>query len=207
MIAFKYSKTEGAEFISHLDTLRHLNKTFKRAGFEVKHSQGFHPHMLVYMSSPIGVGLKSYAEYCTVDVDISAEQFKEEFNRYSPKGIKCIEACAVEKNPNFASVITRAKYVISGLHGVNAEEVMAMQSFTVKDKHGEPKEVREKIYSFTETAEGHEVVLAAGNNALRPDAFVKRLAELYGEMDADIVKTESYVGEGDSVATALSDIG
>lgn len=203
MIAFKYSKTQGAEFISHLDTLRHLNKTFKRAGFAVKLSQGFHPHMLVYMSSPIGVGLISHAEYCTVDVDMPAGEFMQGFNSCSPKGIKCLEAYEVEKNPNFAAVITRARYFIKGLNNVNAGEVMAMQSFTVADKKGEPKEVREKIYSFVPRDDGYEAVLAAGNNALRPDAFVKALAEIYGEADVEIVKEESYVEDGRTVAELL----
>ena len=110
MIAFRYTKTGGAEFISHLDTLRHLNKTFKRAGIDVKMSQGFHPHMLVYMSSPIAVGLTSYAEYCAVEADIPAVQFIEKFNAASPKGIKCVAAFNVDKNPNFASCIDRTLF-------------------------------------------------------------------------------------------------
>ena len=203
MIAFKYSKLDGAELISHLDTLRHLNKTFKRAGFKVKLSQGFHPHMLVYMSSPIGVGLKSYAEYCTVEVDIGAEEFKQAFNECSPKGIKCIDAYVVEKNPNFASVITSARYYIEGLVGVNADEVMAMQSFTVTDKKGQPKEVREKIYSFRQRGNGYEAVLAAGNNALRPDAFVKTLLETYGEAEVEIIKEESFILDGQEVSSLV----
>ena len=127
MIVFRYTKTDGAEFISHLDTLRHLNKTFLRGNVGVKMSQGFHPHMLIFMSSPIGVGLKSAAEYCTVDTDMSPDEFREAFNRASPKGIKCIEAYYTPKNINLASVITRARYYIEGLNGFDAGEILSQK--------------------------------------------------------------------------------
>ncbi|MBQ7642830.1 MAG: DUF2344 domain-containing protein, partial [Clostridia bacterium] len=64
MILFRYTKTDGAEYISHLDLLRHLGRTFTRAGIKVGYSQGYHPHKLIYMSAPIGVGMKSLSEYC-----------------------------------------------------------------------------------------------------------------------------------------------
>jgi len=39
-------------------------------------------------------------------------------------------------------------------------------------------------------------VLAAGNNALRPDSFVKRLNELYGVECLSIEKLESFPESG-----------
>ena len=44
MIAFRYTKTDGAEYISHLDLLRHIDRILRRAGIEVGYSQGFHKH-------------------------------------------------------------------------------------------------------------------------------------------------------------------
>ena len=69
MILVKYSKLHGAEFISHLDTLRHLGKIIRRMGINVKYSQGFNPHLLIFMSSPIPLGMKSESEYCLIDTD------------------------------------------------------------------------------------------------------------------------------------------
>ena len=80
MILIKYSKLCGAEFIPHLDTLRHLIKTIRRMGVNINYSQGFNPHMLIYMSSPIALGLKSESEFCLFDTDHSGEGFKELFN-------------------------------------------------------------------------------------------------------------------------------
>ncbi len=199
MIVFRYTKTDGAEYVSHLDTLRHLNKTFIRSGIPVKKSAGFHPHQLVYMSSPIGVGLKSLAEYCSVDTDISADSFKELFNEFSPRGIKCVNCFYTEKNINLAAVIDRAEYEVLGLNPLDTEEILKSKEFFITDKRGVQKEVRGKIFSLENTSEGFKMVIAAGNNALRPDCFVDKLKEIYGGGSVSIIKTLSFTGNGITV--------
>ncbi len=66
MIVFQYTKIDGAEYVSHLDTLRHINKIMRRADIKTGYSKGFNPHMHIFMSAPIAVGIKSLAEYCYV---------------------------------------------------------------------------------------------------------------------------------------------
>ena len=58
MIAFKYTKTDGAEYISHLDMLRHIDRTLRRAGIEVEYSQGYHKHPRIFMGNPLALGVK-----------------------------------------------------------------------------------------------------------------------------------------------------
>ena len=204
MIVFRYRKTDGAEFISHLDTLRHLNKTLIRAAIPVKKSAGFHPHPLIYMSSPIGVGLKSFAEYCSVDTEISPEEFKKLFNEFSPRGIKCEGAFYTQKNVNLAAIINRAEYEIFGLNEFDPQEVLASAEFFITDKRGNEKEVRNKIYSVEkaerEVPDGKKefyikALIEAGNNALRPDCFAEKLKLLFGGEYISITKTASFVGE------------
>ena len=204
MIVFRYSKTNGAEFISHLDTLRHLNKTFIRGGIEVKLSNGYHPHMLVYMSSPIGVGLKSYAEFCTVDTDELPDSFVEKFNSASPKGIKCLEARYSPKNVNLAAAIMSARYYIEGIEKFCVEDVLNANEFLIANKKGEEKNVREKIYSLRERDDGLEAVLAAGNEVLRPDLFAGKLKEIYGGGHLKIVKEEAFAADGAEVWELIS---
>ena len=88
MLVVRYSKTDGAEFISHLDTLRHIQKTIVRAELPVAYSKGFNPHMQIFMSSPIALGLASFAEYFFIESDADPEVFKREFTRCSPKGLR-----------------------------------------------------------------------------------------------------------------------
>ena len=203
MIVFRYSKLNGAEFISHLDTLRHLNKTFIRGNIPVKKSQGFHPHALVFMSSPIGVGQKSLAEYCAVDTDMDSESFMRAFNAASPKGIKCTAAYRTEKNPNLASSIVAARYHVEGLGKFDPEEIIGAEEFFAVNKKGERVNVRGKIFSVSARGEGVDAVLAAGNNSLRPDIFIAALKDKYGGGYVSCIKEESYLDGMINVDDAL----
>ena len=114
MILIRYSKLNGGEFIPHLDTLRHLTKILRRANISVNYSKGFNPHTLIYMSSPIALGLKSSSEYCFIDTLEDSENFKEKFNLNAPKGIRCEEVWKTDKKVKIASDITKATYEITG---------------------------------------------------------------------------------------------
>lgn len=66
MITLKYFKKDKAVFLSHIDVLRHMNRTFRRAGIDVQFSQGFNPHMLTKLGIPLPLATYSNCEYVTV---------------------------------------------------------------------------------------------------------------------------------------------
>jgi radical SAM-linked protein len=115
MILIEYSKLNGGQFIPHLDMLKHLTKIIRRTGISVKYSQGFNPHILIYMSSPIALGLKSLSEYCLLDTDALADGFVEKFNACAPKGIRCVRAFNTDKKVKLALgvVVMSRKAVLS----------------------------------------------------------------------------------------------
>ncbi len=188
MILVKYSKLDGAEFIPHLDTLRHLTKIIRRMGIQINYSQGFNPHILIYMSSPIALGLKSKSEYLLIDTNEGVENFKEKFNECSLKGIKCVECFYTEKKVKIASDIESATYSFKGFPLFDVKKVLDEQMFIVLDKKGEEREVRDKILNL----EFKEGVLYAklkyGNDTLRPDYLANKLKEEFGGEHIDIVK-------------------
>lgn len=188
MILIEYSKLNGGQFIPHLDMLKHLTKIIRRMGVNIKYSQGFNPHILIYMSSPIALGLKSTSEYCLLDTDDSAIDFKERFNQSSPKGIKCVRAFETDKKVKVAADITSALYEIKGINKFDISEVLNASSFTIVDKKGELKEVRDKILSLYFENDVLYAKLKFGNDTLRPDYLCNRLAEIYGGEHIDIVK-------------------
>ena len=100
MILLKFKKTDNFCFISHIDTLRHFQRIFRRAGIDVRFSNGFNPHMLIYFSSPLPLGLASRAEYVTVCTDMKAKDFLPLYKKNSPEGLMGIAAVDVDDNPN-----------------------------------------------------------------------------------------------------------
>ena len=196
MIVFKYTKKDGAEYLSHLDMLRHLNKILKRAGVPINYSKGFNPHMSIYMSSPIAVGLCSNAEFCLVETSIGAEEFKQAFNAYSFKGVECTFAISVNKKVSVAGLINRALYRIKGVNNFDLEKVLGADKFEFTNKKGERKEVRNKIFDLFWEGEDLIANIGFGNEGLRPDLFAKELVSLYGGNSLiEVEKLEAYVGE------------
>ncbi len=196
MILIRYSKLQGAEFIPHLDTLKHLTKILRRAEVKINYSKGFNPHTLIFMSSPIALGLKSESEYCLIDTEESADGFLEKFNAFSPKGIKCVEVYKTNKKVKVASHIETATYHIKGLNLFNVDDVLSKKEFFVIDKNGKEKEVRDKIVSLQFDGDMLIAKLKFGNDTLRPDYLAQKLQKVYGGEHIDILKKSvNFIGD------------
>ena len=57
-----FEKTGTAIWMSHLDTMRLMQRAFRRAGVVLHHSQGYTPHAYVSMLLPLSVGTESVCE-------------------------------------------------------------------------------------------------------------------------------------------------
>lgn len=196
MIVFKYTKNNGAEYLSHLDMLRHLNKILRRASVPIGFSKGFNPHMSIFMSAPIAVGVCSEAEFCLVESNMDADKFLADFNSYTFKGVNCTFAVSVNKKINVAGVINRAKYAIKGVNKFNLEEVLKATEFEFTNKKGQRKEVRSKIFNLEWDGDLLIATLGFGNEGLRPDLFGAELVRRYGgENFIEVDKLAVFVDE------------
>lgn len=48
-----FSKDGTARFISHLDLMRTIQRSFLRAGISIWHTEGFHPHPYTAIPLPL----------------------------------------------------------------------------------------------------------------------------------------------------------
>lgn len=190
MIAFKFTKTDGAEYISHLDLLRHISRILKRAGAEIKTSGGFKPHYRIFMSNPLGLGIRSVAEYCAVDCEL--KNFQEAFNANSPKGIKCLEYYVTDTPPNFANTITECTYTAE-CSALDTDGILKKESIPYVDKRGREIDMRPKICAL-EYADGVlTFTLKSGADNLRPDIFCEYLKETYNVSCRNLLKIAANV--------------
>ena len=190
MICFKYTKTDGAEYLSHLDLLRHIDRTLRRAEIKVKTSEGFHPHPKIFMNNPLGLGIKSVAEYCAVDCD-PCDDFKERFNANSPKGVKCLGFKFTDENPNYAYGITACTYSLEGIT-LDTAEFMSRKRLIITDKRGREVDIMPRISALGYEGERLIFTLGCGQNNLRPDLFAEVLESIYGGKARDITKIASH---------------
>ena len=91
MLRLLFSKTGDAVWISHLDTMRLFQRAFKRAGFHLKHTQGFNPRPSVSIAMPLSVGVESCCELLDFeleDQDVSCQLILERLNASLVSGIR-----------------------------------------------------------------------------------------------------------------------
>lgn len=108
-IICKYSKTGYLKYISHLDVLRFIQRSVKRAGINAKYSEGFNPHMKTSFGYPLSLGTESIGEYFELELNenIDTDEFVEKMNSVMPKEMQIIKA-EVSQNPD--SLMKRSKY-------------------------------------------------------------------------------------------------
>ena len=70
-----FQKTGTAIWVSHLDLMRLFQRAFKRAGFPLKHTQGFNPRPSVSIALPLSVGVESRCELLDFDLDCEFDQW------------------------------------------------------------------------------------------------------------------------------------
>ena len=193
MIVLKFEKISTAALVSHVDNLRAITYTLRRAGIDVEYSQGFNPHMELGFSSPLALGVESIAEYVSLKADYTPDLL-ERLNAVCPAGLSFTRVFDVS-DVNLAAVINRAEYSIyaDGIGEVVEEILQPNYTISYEDKGSiVSKDVSSRIFAATAVdVDVARVTLALGNDNLRPDRLVKFLMEKHGlQGDYSIVKTE-----------------
>lgn len=88
----RYSKTGTARFTSHLDVLRALTRTLRRAGLPVAFSAGFNPKPQLSFGPPLPLGVESFAEYFDLELNVPLEEAEVllALKQHLPPGLEVI---------------------------------------------------------------------------------------------------------------------
>ena len=98
MIA-KFSRKGAACYMSHLDLLRCVQRTLRRANMPLAYSQGFNPHPILSFAQAMGVGLATIGDYFEVGLEenLEPEAFAAAFNACATPGVHVIQARQAEE--------------------------------------------------------------------------------------------------------------
>ena len=99
-VIIKYKKVDRLKFISHLDTIRLLQRAIRRAGIKILYSQGYNPHPKFAFAMPLSLGLETYGDYVEIELEDyeNSNTIKERLNKVLPEFFKVIEAKKSENN-------------------------------------------------------------------------------------------------------------
>ena len=90
-----FTKEGAAIWSSHLDLMRALMRSFRRAGIDLKHSQGFTPHPELSILMPLSVGVESQCEIAEFTLAegcaLAPEEIVSRLNPVLPSGIRALD--------------------------------------------------------------------------------------------------------------------
>jgi len=89
-----FEKTGRAIYISHLDLMRVFQRSFKRAGLPLTHTQGFNPRPSVSIALPMSVGVESSCELLDFDLEgekVPCTEIRDRLNEALVEGVRVLE--------------------------------------------------------------------------------------------------------------------
>lgn len=150
-----FDRIRDMKYISHLDTIRFLERLFKKTGISIKHSEGFTPRPKLSFGNPVSLGDETYNELMDAEIisELSNEQILELLNSNSPEGFRFHEIYDVPKKSGIANDFDILVYEIDGEKSdidalenlLNGDEIIE-----IREKKGKTQErnLKEKIADF-----------------------------------------------------------
>lgn len=216
----KFKKGSEIKFVAHLDIMRALQRTFKRAQLPVDYSNGFNPHMKLSIAQPLSVGMYSTGEYLDIDFreEVNSEEIIKSFNASSTDNLKLLEVLPIKeafqkdgkKIPPSMAAVDRASYEIKIKYEDTAElyekinSLLEANSWNIlkKTKSGEKEtDIKPMIKGFNFSIDGNTLniktlVSCGSRENLSADllaTYIKKNTDKVNEIAfTDIQRTELY---------------
>ncbi len=217
-----FEKTGRARYISHLDLMRTMQRSIKRAGLPIWYTQGFNPHAYLMFPLALPLGAESVTEILDAAFleDIAFEEMLKRLNAASPEGICFLKAYRPKmKHTEIASAEYELTLKASGMEELRErfDEFVNAERVEIK-KRLKPKRGREagfklmdikpyvKILEEAQTPDGGlfvRLTLPAGgglnlNTSVLTDAFFEAIG---AEPEAIYVKRTKILCENGEVFT------
>ncbi len=206
-IRFKFTKTDEAKFISHLDLNRTAKSAIMRAGFEIEFSHGFNPHPKLRFSLPLSVGTESICEFLDVAArdEYECDELKKLLDKNLPEKIHVTD-CYVPTSD--FSDICYARYEIKLISPkINSEFICKLKKLFESEVIIEKRTKKTqsgvmdynispfiKEFNVTETEYGAHVdtlLSATTDNYINPDYILQAMERHLG-VDFKDPNTELY---------------
>lgn len=184
-IFLRYEKTGVCKYISHLDFVRCMNRTLRRAGIPIAYSQGFNPHPELTFALALPVGTTSRCELLelTLAEAMPIDEIIERLNRTVPNGLRFTSGGASPGKKLLAG-ITAAVYRVEPTTMPSVSQLSAFLNkesiiTSKKTKSGiRDTDIRKDIHNIEIDGSRLIMTLAAGNTAnLKPATVIQALEE------------------------------
>jgi len=113
-VIVKYKKIDRLKYISHLDTIRLLQRALRRANINIIYSEGYNPHPKFSFAMPLSLGIETYGDYLEIEVD-DGEDYKsiqDRLNFVLPDSFKVVDVELSEYGRTLSSRLKNVVYII-----------------------------------------------------------------------------------------------
>ena len=199
-LRFCFEKNGTSAYISHLDLMKALQRSFVRAGIPVKYSQGFNPHIEMSIVVPLSTGYETRCDLCDLDLvcDDMPENFVEDLNAVMPRGMKVLHAGAADRPVR--EIAYSAYEIVLPAGDAEAMKALFEQPVTLEKRSKRGRRdvnLQDYIKELTFANEGDKTlcrwILAAGNDPLNPMYLTQALKNA-GLVEEDA--TAKYIRTG-----------
>lgn len=198
----RFSKTDEAAYISHLDLMHCMQRVIARAQLPVWYTEGFNQHIYISIALPLSTGYSGECEFldfnCTAD-ELPADAAAR-MNAVMPRGLRVQEIYPLSDGGQKVREIAYSKFEITWEFddGVpehfcrDVEELFARDEILIlkRSKRGE-KEVNIKdlmkgitLEQDTDCVRAY-AILGAGNNNLSPEYVTKTITAEFPQYTPD----------------------
>ena len=178
-IRIYFEKKGPSKYMSHLDLMRCMTRTIRRAGVPIWYTEGFNPHPFMTFALPLPLGTAGMCESMDIRLttDMSFDEIKTRLNNSLCEGIVVTEVNYVGKK---ATEIHSAIYSIrlsateagGEILSKNIERYLSQNEVTVQKKNKKKQlvdiDIKPHIMDFSVKSEGEFAILnirlPAGND-------------------------------------------
>ena len=195
-IRIKFAKYGAMKFIGHLDMMRFFQKAIRRAGIDIKYSEGFSPHQIMSFAAPLGVGIESSGEYMDIEVlsMTSAEDMKQALNRVMVEGVEVLSVSVLPDNvKNAMASVAAASYKLQMKEGTFPIDDLneKLQDFYGQEQIPYSKETKKSVveldlkqglYAIAADEDGAICMLvnASSSGNIKPTMIFEKFCEFTG---------------------------
>jgi len=219
-VRLRYSKGDKVRFLSHLDMMREMGRTLRRAALPILYSEGFSPHPKVSAGPPLPLGGVSAHEW--IDIELAGEwsankltDLLADLNTNAASGIDFLEAVAmpqksVSLNAGIAATTYTARFPSPPFEMTRSHLSERVRDFLAQKeslitrrgkKRSNEVDIRPMVHEFTVVGED-EVVLrltTVDGKTVRPTEVLRVALDLDEERVPliQIFKSDARLATGD----------
>ena len=235
-IRIRFEKKGSVKFIGHLDTMRYFQKAMRRAGIDIKYSEGFSPHQIMSFAYPLGVGVTTDGDYLDIEVNStgnSAESIRD-LNAAMADGFRVTEYKALPDDAKAAmTAVAAAEYRIDIRKGyglddmtcdafntaikkfyTDADEISIIKKTKKSERTVDLKPLIHKFFADTDE-EGNvffDIMVSSGSEenikpSLVMEHFITFMGVEYSEFSVMTNRIDTFTTDENGAFISLGDVG